>query len=191
MILKISAILFLLVLKSLYVPLNRRASRYYWQKKIDFFIPLIALFVFPYIAYYPFIILSFLLLWNSTFFMSFTISMIVSYVIAELIWYFFPNGVKRPVFEDVTFAKKILNFIYSHDNDTNGFPSAHVFVSLLCGYFLYLQFPSALLAIVVTTLLIAISTVFTKQHYAIDVLGGFGVVLLSLFLTNYFGYPVW
>ena len=191
MLLKITALVSLLLLKSLYVPLNRRASRYYWQKKIDFFIPFIALFVFPYIAYYPFIVLSFLLLWNSTFFMSFMISMIVSYVIAELIWYFFPNGVKRPVFENKTLAKKILNIIYSHDNDTNGFPSAHVFVSLLCGYFLYLQFPSALLAIVVTTFFIVISTVFTKQHYAIDVLGGFGVVLLSLFLTNYFGYPVW
>lgn len=190
MLIKISALIFLLLLKSLYVPLNRRASRYYWQKKIDLFIPLVALFIFPYVAYYPFIVLSFLLLWNSVFFMSFVVSLIVAYAIAELFWYLFPNGVKRPVLENTTFSKKILNFIYAHDNDTNGFPSAHVFVSLLCGYFLYLQFPSALLAIGVVTFFIVISTVFTKQHYFVDILGGLAVSILAVLITHFLGYPV-
>jgi membrane-associated phospholipid phosphatase len=71
-----------------------------------------------------------------------------------------------------------------HDGDTNGFPSAHIFVALLCGHYLSLVYHNFIPAIWLAILTVVLSVLFTKQHYIIDIAGGIIVYLLSFSLAG-------
>lgn len=66
-------------------------------------------------------------------------------------------------------GQRFLDFVQSFDADTNCFPSMHVSVATLTACHAY----SALgPAVILFPVLIAISCVFTKQHYLVDLLPG-------------------
>ncbi|EKD95340.1 MAG: hypothetical protein ACD_24C00516G0001 [uncultured bacterium] len=184
---KIFLLILFLFAKSIYVALNKRKSKYYWKIKFDDFIPFIPIFVIPYIGFYIYILTTIIFLWNTKYINNFFITYIIAYILAGLFWYFIPNGVKRPVIYKRDIFSKLTVYIYKHDDDTNGFPSAHIFATLICSYFLFLAFPTHLVLILSVSFLISISTVFVKQHYVLDIVGGivnFGLSVLigSLFL---------
>ncbi|MFA6081034.1 MAG: phosphatase PAP2 family protein [Patescibacteria group bacterium] len=180
-------ILFLLV-KSVYLPLNKRKSRYYWKIKIiDDNIPLIPVFIIPYLGYFIYIIATIIFLWNSSVINIFFVTYIISYIIAGFFWYFIPNGVKRPVIKGKDIFSKLITLIYKYDDDTNGFPSAHIFGTLICSYFLSLVFPQQTILIWLVNFLICISTVFVKQHYVLDIVGGIITFWLSIMIGGLFG----
>jgi len=184
---KIILLITFLLVSYLYVPLNKRQSRYYWKSRHDDHIPLIPVFVLPYIAFFPFIGVTILFLWQSVYIDQLLATLILAKVIAMSFWYFVPNGVSRPVIPLATWAHKLLTFIYRHDEDTNAFPSEHVYISAICAYFLSLGFPALGLWIWGIALLIVTSTVFTKQHYVVDIAGGIFVALPIIILTRMSG----
>ncbi len=108
---KILLLAVFLAVKSLYIPLNKRKSKYYWKIGLDDNIPFLPVFIVPYLGYFAWIIYSIFLLWNTEYLNKFFISYIISYLIAEVFWYFFPNGVKRPAVKGKGFFKKITSFI--------------------------------------------------------------------------------
>ena len=116
----------------------------------------------------------------------FFITYIISYVLAGLFWYFIPNGVKRPKILKTDIFSRLTAYIYRFDNDTSGFPSAHVFVTLICSHFLFLGFPQQSVLIWSINFLICISTVFVKQHYVLDILGGIIFFLISITIGGLF-----
>src|SRR5688572_24395573 len=128
--------LFLLVVVALtailYQPLNKRPSKHYWEFKIDSKIPLIPIFIIPYLYFFfPYIFLSFVFLWQSSVILDFLKCFLLANIIACLVWYFFPNGVKRPQLEATGILRKMISGLYKIDKyDTNGFPSGHVYHSL-------------------------------------------------------------
>jgi len=174
-------LIFSLAIKGLYIPLNRRRSQFYWKIPLDNKIPLLPFFTIFYLLYHPGVFSTYILLWNTPHINRFLLSIIISYIISTIFWYFIPNGVSRPILTQSTILHNILRFIYKHDGDTNGFPSAHVFVSLICGHFLSTAFPAGAIMIWPSILLIILSTVFTKQHYMIDILGGMLVYIVTLY----------
>ena len=177
-------LIFFLITKSIYIPLNRRSSRYYWKLKVDDKIPLLPVFIIPYLGYYLLIIITIYLLWTTNYITQFFISYIISYLLAGIFWYLFPNGVKRPLINGQGLFNNLIKYIYKIDNDTNGFPSAHIFASLICSYYLYLVYPQYLLLIAIIWLLIGLSTILVKQHYIVDILGGMIVFVLSIAITS-------
>lgn len=179
---KLALLLIFLAVKSIYLPLNKRKSKYYWKIPVDDLIPLVPFFIIPYIGYFFIVIASVILLWNTPLIDGFLKSYIVSYIIAAIFWYLFPNGVARPVITKTDPFSRLTKFIYSHDDDTNGFPSAHVFASLICSYFLTMAFPANGVLIWSSGLLIIISTLLVKQHYILDILGGVIVFFLSIII---------
>lgn len=176
----------LIAFKSLYVPLNKRKSKYYWELPIDKKIPLIPIFVVPYLFYFVFTAIAFTTLWNTDLFYPLTLALFISYAIALPIWYFFPNGVKRPHVEGKSIFHRMVRYVHRYDEDGNGLPSAHVYVALICAHYLVIGYPQFALFSILTGLLISISTLFTKQHYIIDVPGGVVVYILSVLLTSIF-----
>jgi len=184
---KIFLLILFLFAKSIYVVLNKRKSKYYWKIKFDDFIPLIPIFIIPYIGFYIYIITTIIFLWNTKYINNFFITYIIAYILAGLFWYFIPNGVKRPVIYKRDIFSKLTAYIYKHDDDTNGFPSVHIFATLICSYFLFLAFPEQLFSILATALLISASTVFVKQHYILDIFGGIITFWLSLMISGLFG----
>ncbi len=182
-------VIFLLV-STLYLPLNRRPSRYCWKSRLDAHIPLIPVFVFPYILFFPFIAAAIFLLWGTPYEASLLIALIAANALAILFWYLFPNGVLRPEILPHTWLHKTLGMIYRHDGDTNGFPSSHVFVSLICGYFLAVAYPAYVVLTWGSAGFITLSTLFTKQHYVIDLVGGIIMVVPAVSIVYFTGFPV-
>ena len=180
---KIYLLILLILVKSLYVPLNRRKSRFYWKISLDDRIPLISWFVIPYIGFYLYIIIAVSLLWNTHNIKSLLASYLFAYTSACIFWYLFPNGVKRPEIVEKNIFDRITVYIYSKDYDTNGFPSAHIFTTLICAYFLSITYPAQSLTVWISAFLIGISTVLIKQHYIMDVLGGIILFLITLFIN--------
>lgn len=176
---KLLLLLILIPLKSLYIPLNRRKSKYYWMLPIDSKIPLIPIFIVPYLLHHLGVILTGIMLWNSTYISSFLLSLIISYTIAVIFWFFVPNGVHRPLIPQNSFFTPLIRKLYAYDGDTNGFPSAHIFVTLLCGHYLSLGYPHLIPYIWITISTVILSVLFTKQHYIIDIAGGIAVYVIS------------
>jgi membrane-associated phospholipid phosphatase len=82
----------------------------------------------------------------------------------------FPVYLERPVLEVGSLATYLLSLEY-HDPSYNHFPSLHVAISWL----VYLACRDAVRlrgVFLVLVIGISISTVFVKQHYAVDVLAG-------------------
>lgn len=175
-----------LIIKSVYLPLNKRKSRYYWKLKIDDSIPFLPAFIIPYVSYFPYIVVTIVSLWNTHYIFEFFTSYIISYVMAGIFWYLVPNGVKRPQVAGRDILSRLIAYIYKHDDDTNGFPSAHVFATLICSYFLYLAFPIFFPVILFMGIAIIASTVLVKQHYIVDILGGGIVFFVSICLMRFF-----
>jgi membrane-associated phospholipid phosphatase len=86
------------------------------------------------------------------------------------------------------FAVWGLRFLYGADPPYNCFPSLHVahsFVSALTCYRLHRQLGLAALS---CASLVAVSTLFTKQHYIVDVIAGLLIAVVA-YLVILRGYP--
>ncbi len=147
-----------------YFPLNRRQSRHSFKIRLDDFVPLISLSVWPYAIFFPYIFLTPIVLWQQATFITYTSATIIAGSLAGLIWYLFPNGVKRPKLLTPRFlSQKILSRIYKYDHDTNGLPSGHVFYSVVTTYFLAQAYPQIAAVLWILTIAVIISAVTTNN----------------------------
>lgn len=165
-----NTLLFMLVCVGLllYPPLNKRKAKYYWESKWDKQVPFLPVFIIPYVGFIPFVFGGMLVLMNTSVFTEFLFSFSVLIFVSSLFWYLFPNGVKRPVIDvSKTHFEKVAKFIFENDGDSNGLPSGHVGYSFLIAWYLTLAYGNYWL-IWTIALFIALSTLFTKQHYIID-----------------------
>lgn len=164
-------LIILVLLHLLYVPLNRRKSRYSLKIGLDDLLPLMPKTVWIYTSYYLLIPISIGLLWNTPYISVFLSTHIVSTALASLIWWLLPNGVHRP---DIGVLKgrsfKLLRFIYQHDNDSNGLPSGHVANSFISCFYLAIVFHQFWFLFYLLLLGISFSTLTTKQHYFYDMI---------------------
>lgn len=140
--------------------------------------------VVPYSLMFPLIALAFVLLYRTNLAIPYFSSLTLANVLATLYWYLLPNGVARPKIEARNLHTRLLNFIYTHDGDANGFPSGHVFLTGISTYFLALEFPSFSGLLLILWIIVSISTVYTKQHYVIDILGGIVVTIIAIGVTR-------
>jgi len=168
-----------------YTLTNKRPYKHVFETRFDKRVKPWPIFVIPYLGLFPFIGLTYLLLLSSPYYVHFIMSIFIVNTLATLFWVLVPNGVKREPLEEKCPFSKTINFIYSIDGDRNGFPSGHVFLSLICSYYLIISsIPfTGLWALI--GLLIAFSTVLTKQHYVIDILGGHLFTVVALVSSFY------
>lgn len=167
-----------------YLFLNRRKSKYYWESRLDKNIPVIPVFVIPYLFYFVYVPAAIALLYEHSLFLPLMLALISGNIINSIFWFIFPNGVKRPDIKKNAFFQKILKFIYYHDKDTNGCPSAHVFHTLVASYFLALAYQSLWPLFLLVSILISLSVIFTKQHNVVDIFGGILSFSLCILLVE-------
>lgn len=81
-------------------------------------------------------------------------------------------------------SQRFLNFVQAFDARSNCFPSMHVSVATLTALHTARNIPSLSVLAAMFVVLIAMSCVFTKQHYMIDLPGGvlLGWLSFQLFL---------
>jgi hypothetical protein len=153
---------------------------------IDDMIPFCEIFLIPYVFWYLLIIISlgYFLLYNVDSFKRLQIFIIITQVVAMAIYIFFPNrqDLRPPQFPRDNFLTRSVAFLYRIDTNTGVCPSLHVAYSIgIASVWLkekgvHLLWKSF---VVISAILICLSTMFIKQHSAVDFLAALLVCLLA------------
>lgn len=160
-----------------------REGRYDFRIAFDKAIPFVPAFIIPYLAFFPFVISAWFLLFRTPFLVPFTVSLIVAVYTAALFWYLFPGKTYRPEVSGQGFFERLVTLLYDGGSHANQFPSAHVFSCVISSFYLSLAFPAFSALAWGIGALIALSTLFTKQHHVIDFAGGVAWAIAALALT--------
>lgn len=166
-----------------------RESYYPISCALDSVIPFCEFFLIPYLFWFIFLvgIHIYTLLYDVESFKKLMKFIILSYSIAMLVYMVFPNCQElRPMaFQRDNLFTRFLEGLYQFDTNTNVCPSIHVIGSVavaLCAWqSKHFSTPGWRAAFTVTAVLIAVSTVFLKQHSIIDVLAALPVCALAYF----------
>lgn len=174
----------LLLLFYVYFPLNSlREPVHSLELPVDHHIPVVAAFVFPYLSLYVLLAVSLLrfLQVESRIFVITALAISLDLAISYLVFVFYQTRVERPVILGSDVSSSILRWVYSVDKPFNAFPSLHTSLSALMAL-LWGGVGSRIRPVIALwAVLIIVSTLFTKQHYLADVLGGLAVALISYF----------
>ena len=153
---------------------------------IDDLIPFCEIFLIPYVFWYLLIIISlgYFLLYNVDSFKRLQIFIIITQVVAMAIYIFFPNrqDLRPTQFPRDNFLTRSVAFLYRIDTNTGVCPSLHVAYSIgIASVWLkekgvHLLWKSF---VVISAILICLSTMFIKQHSAVDFFAALVVCLLA------------
>lgn len=180
----------------LYVGSNMFILHYFHFKQmsvitvIDKYIPIISFFIIPYCFYYIYLWLGpfFISFLNKKMFFHYIIAFIVGLTLGTCFFIIYPTCVIRDTFVVKNIFDELLYFIHKTDITGNACPSFHCFTSWLICVVIRKnnQYVSkyTIIKIFFLSTLICVSTVLTKQHGFIDILGGVFLAEISWFLTN-------
>ena len=159
---------------SLYIPISRGQPRRLCGMPLDRRIPFLPLFVMPYLSLFLFFPAALILLYPTPFAREFFIALFVVGILYAAVSPLVGCGAQRADAEGPGVLRWLVRFVYRLDGAANNdvFPSTHVYLSTICGYYLISAFPSYALLTGVVAGLIAVSTIFIKQHNAMDIAGG-------------------
>lgn len=146
---------------------------------LDDRIPDIAIFIYPYVSWFPYIIVCAALAIKNLDDRQFKKAVLVLTTgmnIFLFISYVWPTGLdlrESIVYDLHTLSGNLLKFVQTVDTPKSVFPSMHVYVTLVLQYTLEMQkklVPAWEIWVGrVLAVLIVLSTMFTKQHSAVDV----------------------
>lgn len=146
---------------------------------LDDRIPNIAVFIYPYVSWFPYIVVCAALAIKNLDDRQFEKAVLVLTTgmnIFLFISYVWPTGLdlrESIVYDLHTLSGNLLKFVQTVDTPKSVFPSMHVYVTLVLQYTLEMQkklVPAwGIWVGRVLAVLIVLSTMFTKQHSAVDV----------------------
>ncbi|MCC2124595.1 phosphatase PAP2 family protein [Hominiventricola filiformis] len=146
---------------------------------LDDRIPNMAIFIYPYVSWFPYIVVCAALAIKNLDDRQFKKAVLVLTTgmnIFLFISYVWPTGLdfrESIVYDLHTLSGNLLKFVQTADTPKSVFPSMHVYVTLVLQYTLEMQkklVPAwGIWVGRVLALLIVLSTMFTKQHSAVDV----------------------
>ena len=172
----------IVLLASGYFLLNEpRESTHILEIGVDDWIPLVPWFVSPYISLYLLLLLTawrFLKAETRLFNLA-ALAVCIDLVVSYIFYIFFQTRIERPIVLGSDISSDILRWIYSIDEPFNAFPSLHTSSAVLCTLLWRKAGSRFWLVILIWAAFIVASTVLTKQHYFVDILGGMTVAILS------------
>ena len=146
-------------------------------------IPLVPEAVFVYTTVYPMVLLPWLLVSDHQLLRPMAVAYALVLLGAYATFLVYPVGFPRAAVPVTDFSTLILNVFYANDPPTNCFPSTHCAMSSLSAFCLYRidrRFGWWAFAVAFA---IGVSTLLTKQHYAIDVAAGWTLTLVAVDLA--------
>ena len=157
---------------------------------LDDKIPFCEFFLVFYVCWYAFIvgIHLYTLLYDVDTFKRYSKFLCVSMTMSTAIFLLYPScqDLRPDQFPRDNFLSRVMGFLYTVDTPTNVFPSEHVIGSLAAlaaaAHTEDLRKPGRLTILTVVTVLICASTLFLKQHSALDVLGALPICIISYLL---------
>lgn len=154
--------------------LNHGPYRLFLRSPIDQALPVVPLFVVPYVSLQPFIYgsLVIFLLFRVRVFQSAVLSMIATFLVSYVFFAFLQTYVDRPVLTGGDVLTKMVRDVYAGDHPFNDFPSLHVSTSTIIAIHWWRFGRKLTWPLLAWAGLIAMSTVMVKQHYVVDIAGG-------------------
>lgn len=157
---------------------------------LDDIIPFCEAFLIPYVFWYVLIVISlgYFLLYNVDSFKKLQTYIIITQVVAMAVYIIFPTRQDlRPVdFPRDNILTQCISLLYYFDTNTGVCPSLHVAYSLGIAS-VWLKEKSASTGwkafVVIAVILICLSTMFIKQHSAVDVIAALPVGLLAEYIV--------
>ncbi|GAK55644.1 hypothetical protein U27_02478 [Candidatus Vecturithrix granuli] len=153
---------------------------------IDVNIPLVPWTFLIYVSDYVLILLVVILLKEREQFVSFARMAFGVLVGCGLFFLFFPTVYPLPPYPDVDnlMVAAVMKFIQIVDQPRNCFPSMHVALTSVSSWAMRSFGRKVHLIFWIWTFMIYVSTLTTKQHYALDIVGGMGVMLIMILLEK-------
>lgn len=109
-------------------------------------------------------------------------SYITVMLICYIFFYLYPVEYPRPDLVVKDFSTWALNLVYKNDRPWNCFPSSHCAMAMMAALVLLeIEWVFGLWGMIVA-ISIGVSTLFTKQHFILDVIGGFSLSILVYYL---------
>ena len=168
--------LLVLLVACLYFPLNRLlTSGYNLQTALDAYIPIVPLFVVPYLLCLPYWLLALgVAAWkmDDALYRASIFGALAAIGTATLIYAAFPTYTDRPLIGADGWAARLLAQVYSNDQAFNAFPSGHVLFTTLISLFAARWKPGLRWGMAAITAVVVLATLFTGQHHLVDPLGG-------------------
>ena len=164
--------------------------------RLDDLIPFCEGFLIPYVFWYVLIVISLLyfLLYHVESFRSLSVFIMITQAVAMTVYILFPTcqELRPAVFPRDNFLTQCIGLIYTFDTNTGVCPSLHVAYSLgIASVWLKEKGVSRIWKafVLIAVILICLSTMFIKQHSAVDVLAAIPLGLLAEWLV--FGKSYW
>ena len=153
---------------------------------LDDVIPFCEYFIIPYVGWYLLIVVSLLYfaLYNPKNFKRLQLFIIVTQLVAMLIYIVYPTrqDLRPEVFPRENFFTDIIGFLYAFDTNTGVCPSLHVAYSIGIAS-VWLKEKTARwyvkAIVVIFVIFVCLSTMFVKQHSAVDMFAALPVCILA------------
>jgi membrane-associated phospholipid phosphatase len=164
--------------------LNHGPNRIFLRSPVDDALPVVPLFVIPYVSLEPFIYasLAIFLLFRAKVFQSAVLSMIATFGVSYLFFALLQSFVDRPALAGSDVLTNMVREVYRGDHPFNDFPSLHVSTSTIIAIHWWRFGRRFTWPLIAWAALVALSTVMIKQHYVADIAGG----LVLAFATSTF-----
>jgi membrane-associated phospholipid phosphatase len=169
-------------IQMIYIPTSNGLSGGIEPKlPVDVF-PIWPIWVVPYVLCY--ILWSASTLWvvrkmEDRLFRAFIAACLLTFTIGVSTFIFFPTYVRAGTFVGNDIFTTLLRFIHENWGRYDAFPSGHVYITTLLTLFYSRWYPRYKLLWIVVLVIVAFSTLFTGQHYILDVIGGYCIALLG------------
>ena len=178
-----------LLLAALYMPLNvPREPLHNVKLPLDDAIPLVPVFVIPYVSLYLFLGITFIALSSGGDRLGLRITLvaiILTVVVSYLVFLLFQTYVDRPVITQDDMLSRLVAGLYLQDRPYNAFPSLHTSLSTLSAISWVRGKGRLRLWMAAWATLIVVSTIFVKQHYLVDLTGGLILAASSYWVAYY------
>lgn len=158
---------------------NRTAGGIAPRLPIDIF-PISPVWVLPYVLCYVLWLAA--IVWiiiktSDRSFRSFAAACMLTFTLGALTFTFFPTYVTPATFGGNDLFSSLLRLIHEDLGRYAAFPSGHVYITTLLALFFGRWYPRYKLPWILILVMVSLSTLFTGQHYILDVLGGYLVAL--------------
>jgi len=137
-----------------------------------FYLPRVSAFIVPYQSAYVMPIAIIFLMRDRHEIRRFSAIVVGSIVVSGVVFALWPLTIPRDPIGTTSLFDLMLSVQYEADPPTNLFPSLHVSLAFLCALAVAHVRPNWHLRLMAWASLVGVSTLFTRQHYAIDVVGG-------------------
>ncbi len=181
------AMVFLVLLVPLYVfipLLNLGSEHHIPELPLDRMIPVIPDWSMVYLPLYAFLIILPVLVVRQKKHIDRTVYAYISlWVTSYIVFMIYPTVLPRPEKLDIKGPGPwLLAQIWYSDAPFNCFPSIHVGHSFISAFTCLKLHRKTGIALIGAACLVALSTLFTKQHYVMDVIGGTALAVLTYFI---------